>query len=105
MGVTAAVAAVAALGTSVYQGERSAKAQKRALGSQEKAQNESLAAAAAQERRADMEAKKANQKQPDIGSLLASEQGLTGGSSPLLTGTSGVTKDRTRLGQTSLLGG
>lgn len=106
MGIVAGIAAGAALGGSIYQGERQRKEQKRALRSQERAQSESLAAAAAQERRADMEAKAKNRKEPDVASLLATEQraSLTGTASTLLTGASGVTKDRLRLGQTSLLG-
>jgi uncharacterized protein HemX len=108
MAVVGAVAAVAALGYGIYAGEKSGRAQKQAVRKQEKAQKESAAAASAQQRRAEMESRKANARRPDTLSLLAREQksALSGPSATMLTGSSGATQASYKLGGgSSLLGG
>lgn len=108
MAVTGAIAAVAALGATVYQGERQASAQRSSLRAQGKAQRESATAAAAEQRRAEMEQRKANRKSPNVASLLAEErtQGWTGQGTTMLTGSQGIARagSSMKLGQTSMLG-
>lgn len=103
MAVTGAIAAVAGLGYGAYSGYEQSRAQKKSMKMQERVQQESVAAAAAQQRRADMELRKANQKRPNLEGLLSSERMASrqGPGATMLTGTSGATK----LGQTSMLGG
>lgn len=93
------------IGLQISQGQEAAKQQKRALQSQEKAQDEAKAAAIRQARENDMQLNKANQKSPDISALLLGEQARKSGpSSTLLTGSSGVDPSSLRLGRVSLLG-
>lgn len=105
-GAAAVMGGLAIAGT-VYQGEKQAGAQKRALRSQEQAQKESASKAMYAEKRAAMESAKANGKSPDTASLLAQEQkrALSGPSSTMLSGQSGVSRSAMKLGQSSLLGG
>lgn len=107
MAVVGAITAVAALGYGVYSGERGAQQQKQAVRKQEQAQKDNLASAAAAQRAADAEQRKANARKPDVTSLLASEQqqALSGPSSTMLTGSSGAARGSMKLGQTSMLGG
>ena len=61
-------------GHSMVQQRRQAKEQRRALDRQEKAQQEQLAQARTETRRAAMEERAANQKAPDIANLLSRAQ-------------------------------
>lgn len=98
-----AVAAVAAAGYGAYSGERAASAQRHSLINQKKAQGTAEAQAIDQQRKADMELRRANQKQPDVTALLASAQKPTKSQS-LLTGPSGVDASLLSLGRPKLLG-
>lgn len=102
MPVVTAIAAVGALGYGIYSGERGQQVQKKALRRQDEAQKQAVAAAGEQQRRADMEQRAAHMKQPDIGELLAFEQGFgdLGKSSQQTT----ADPSRIRLGKSDLLG-
>lgn len=106
MGYVGAAAALIGAAYGIYSGERSASAASEANRKQEKAQKESVAQAAAAQRRAMEEQRKATRKTPDMLSLMNdSAGGLTGPSSTMLTGSTGMSRAGTRLGSTSLLGG
>ncbi len=76
--VVGAAAAIGGTTYSVVQGEAAKSEQKKALGRQEKAQAQAVGVAATEQRRADEEQRRANRRTPDIGSLLAFEQGRAG---------------------------
>ena len=103
MAYAQAAIAVAGLVTSIVQGQRQATTQKHALKDQQTAQNDAAATAAAQSRRSQMEQAKANARQPDVPSLLSTEQqkALAGSSSTTLTGPAANAR---LLGGKSLLG-
>lgn len=86
MAITGAIATVAALGYGVYSGEQGRAAQRRGLRAQEASQNEAKQAALAQQVRDQQRLAQANQKQPEIDSLLAFEQQPSALSSSMLTG-------------------
>lgn len=96
----------ASLGASIYQGQSAAKAQRRALRSQEQAQREATSRAAAIQRRNEMESRRVNRRTPDIGRLLdtAGTRSRQGPGSTFLTGPRGVPASGMLLGGTSLLG-
>jgi len=85
--------------TSIYQSERAASTQRRA---QRQAQGNADRAAA----QADQDRNRANQRQPNADSILATARrgGQTGLRSTMLTGSAGVDPDSLRLGRSSLLG-
>jgi uncharacterized protein HemX len=68
------VSTVAGLGTSAWQGAEQKSAQRDSIRRQQAAQSQAESNAMAQQRRADEEQRKVNQKQPDLSSLLAFEQ-------------------------------
>ena len=105
MAVTGAITAVAALGYGIYAGEEQKSAQRKAVRKQEAAQKDASATAAAQQRRAEMDAKRARSRQPDVGSLLSNEMkgSLDGPSATMLSGGGG--RSAMKLGKTSMLGG
>lgn len=88
MAITGAVAAVAALGNSVYQGEQQRKQQIKALRSQEQAQKEATNNAMSQQRMSEEAMRKANRKTPDVNQILK-DQGIQGAST-MLTGPMGI---------------
>ena len=101
MGFTAAAIALGAgaLGSSVYQGQRSAAAQKRSLASQEQAQKEAVAMQQAQRRESEEAANKANRKTPDIATIMAQAmQPSTGGAASTML-SSGVNPSSLNLAQ------
>lgn len=99
MGVTAAIAAVASVGYSIYSGERAASAQGDA---QRKAQQNADKMASD----ADQANNRANQKKPDTAAILGAAQqaGKTGASGTMLTGPQGVDPNMLNLGKNTLLG-
>ncbi len=99
MGVTAAVAAVASVGYSIYSGERAADAQ-------QQAQSEARANAEKQATAADQANNKVNQKKPDTSAILsaAGQAGKSGESGTMLTGPAGVAANTLNLGKNTLLG-
>jgi len=88
MAISGAVAAVAALGNSIYQGERQQKQQKTALRQQEQAQREATNQAISQQRMSEEAMRKANRKTPDVNQILK-DQGIQGFST-MLTGPMGI---------------
>lgn len=107
MGVTAAVAAVASVGYSIYSGERAAEKQSEALSQQKQAQAEAKQTAQQQQKRSEMAQNAANRKQPDVAGIVqAAGQGSQGGASgTMLTGPTGVDPNALSLGKNTLLGG
>ena len=100
--LTAVVAGSAILGagTSYMQGKKAAKAQKRAIAANE-------ASAAKESQRAEEAYNKANQKMPDIASILAGNRAAStqGVGATFLTGAKGVAPGALPLGGSTLLGG
>jgi uncharacterized protein HemX len=101
MAVTGAIAAVAGLASATYSGYKQQEAAKEGMKQQERAQRESLAAAAMQQRKASLLERKANARKPNIESMLGDRRTSGGAGSMMFSGPSGATK----LGQTSTLGG
>ena len=80
--------ALAALaGATIYQGQKSASVQKKALAQQDEMQQQAQAAATRQERLNEDAQQRANRRKPDIGAMLASAQamGKQGAASTVLT--------------------
>lgn len=109
--ITAAaiVTAAATVGSTVIgavQGGKQADAQNKALKAQTQATGEAKAAALSTQRKADLAQNEANQKAPDIASILAraAKASKSGLGSTMLTGPSGVDAGSLSLGGTSLLG-
>ena len=102
MAITGSIAAVAALGSSVYQGEQQRKEQKEALRSQERGMREASDRAQQQQRMSEGAMNKANRKKPDVNQILR-DQGIVGAST-MLTGPMGVSTGG-NIQKNSLLGG
>jgi type II secretory pathway pseudopilin PulG len=105
--IATAAAAVGSTVMGAVQGGRQADAQEKALKSQKTAQGEAKAAALSTQRKADLAANEANQKTPDIASILAraAKASKSGLGSTMLTGPSGVDSGALNLGGgTTLLG-
>jgi hypothetical protein len=96
------VATIASIASSAYTLFSGAKADK----AQREAQNQARAAADAQASAAQQEFNRANQKRPDVSSILsAAEQASRGGeSSTMLTGPQGIAQNMLSLGKNTLLG-
>jgi hypothetical protein len=101
----AGAAILVSAGIQYYAGEKARAQQKQAMRNQTLASNDAAAAAAANMRKSDLEARRASQRSPDTAGLLQSEQqsALAGPSSTSLTGPNGAMV-RPKLGSTSLLG-
>jgi type II secretory pathway pseudopilin PulG len=99
MALTAAIASVATAGASIYQGQQSARAQRRAA-------NQATMQAEMQQSQAEREFNRANQKRPNIAALAARNRAMSGGGvgGTFLTGTMGAPTSSGMLGRTSLLG-
>lgn len=98
--------AAAGLGLGILQGEQQRKIARRNARDQERAQRQAQDRLAGERRLAAQREKRANQKQPEIASLLSREraQAKTGPGATLLSGTTGVGKDSLLLGRRTLLG-
>lgn len=103
----AAVATVAAVGASIYNGQQQKKSADRAADQAEKQANQQAAAAAKQADQAEQNMNRANQKTPDVGGILSASQqaGKAGASGTMLTGPQGVDPAALQLGKNTLLGG
>ena len=77
MGAAAIPLAVTSIGLGVYQQERQASAQRKAMAKQAKVQKQQLAQQQAEQRRATVEERKKNQKRPEIAELLAGAEQLS----------------------------
>ena len=98
-GAIIAGAAVAGTAYSIYSGERSAKAQR-------KAQADAKQAALKQEKLADQAVNAANKKAPNTNAMLdrAANIGKSGPAGTMLTGNTGVDYSKLNLGRNTLLG-
>lgn len=97
--IVMAVAAVASTAYSIYSGEKASSAQK-------KANAQAQTNAKKQAQLAEQDTNRANQKAPDIGALLSTnqQQSLSGQSGTMLTGAQGVDPNSLSLGKSTLLG-
>lgn len=93
-------------GASIAQSERQRRQQGRALRAQEQAQREATSRAAAERRRQETEQRRLRRRKPNVASLLGEEQRLSqrGAGATLLTGVTGINRQRATLGHSSLLG-
>ena len=104
--ITAATAAAAGTGYSIAAGEAGKKAQRQALGEQQRAQAEQAARAAIQQRRSEAAMAGAARREPDVSGIMAAAQETAGGpTSTMLTGPMGVSPQDLNLGRSTLLGG
>lgn len=94
--IAALAVSAAALGYGVYSGEKGRQTQRRAIRTQEAAQNEAKQAALAGQVRDQQRLAQANQKQPDVESLLSLEQQPSALSASMLTGGGGKKGGRNR---------
>lgn len=103
--IAAGVAAGSA-GYGIYSGQQQQGAQKKALASQNKAQQQAQANALSTERKSAVAEGEANQQTPNVAQILAraAKMGNTGLSSTMLTGPTGVDTSNLNLGKTTLLG-
>lgn len=101
MAITGSIAAAAAIGSSLYQGEQGRKQQKEAARAQDNAMKEAESRAQYQQKMSEEAMRKANRKTPNVNQILA-DQGiqprgtmLTG---PMGINTSGIGTRNTLLG-------
>lgn len=101
-----ALASVALVGGSVFQGQQQKQAARRSARAQEAAQREATSQAAAEVRRQGISERKLNRRRPNVLSLLSAERrsALTGPGATALTGSTGVGRGQFMLGRSSLLG-
>ena len=94
MGIAAAIWTLAATtaATTIYTGEKQASAQKKSLRRQREAQQTAETRQASQQKQSMMAEAKANQKKPNIASLLSKERlrSAQGPGSTMLTGAGGA---------------
>lgn len=106
--MTAALAGVVVAGLSLaygaYEGESGRAERSRARRRQGQAQARAERQAEGQQRRAEIEERRENQRLPDLASLLT-EEGNGGSLASLLSGPGGIDPSRLTLGRRSLLGG
>jgi len=100
MSYAAVVAAVAGVAVSYANGQEQKKAA-------ESSMNQAKANALKQEKQADQDANRLNQKKPDTAGILAaaSQAGKGGVAGTMLTGPQGVDPNALSLGKNTLLGG
>lgn len=103
--IAAGVAAGSA-GYSIYNGQQQEGQQKKALASQNKAQQQAQASALSTERQGAVAENAANQQKPNLSAILAraAQMGNNGISSTMLTGPAGVPGANLNLGKQTLLG-
>jgi uncharacterized protein HemX len=88
MAITGSIAAVAALGSSLYQGEQGRKQQKEAARAQEGAMREADNRAQYQQKMSEEAMRKANRKTPNVNQILADQSIQPRGT--MLTGPMGI---------------
>jgi hypothetical protein len=100
------IAAVVAVGYTVYNGERQAKMQEEQMQMQREANARNIEAQKKADKMADEANNKANSKRPDAGAMMAAaEQSANSGDmSTMLTGSQGVKPEDLMLGRKTLLG-
>lgn len=107
MAIATATAIMIAAGVAAASTAYSAYTQKEAAADQRDAQNKATAEAEKNAKLADEASNRANQRRPDVNSIMsAAGQAARGGASgTMLTGPQGAGADAASLGKTSLLGG
>ena len=107
MAITTAIATVASVGYSIYQGQKQQKRQEKQLKLQEEANREAKETAKKEADRADVEMNRANRKKADVAAISSKEDqaALSGPAGTMLTGIQGVDPDKLKLGGNTLLGG
>jgi len=104
--IAGATAAVGGTAYSIYNGQQQLGEQKKALASQNKAQQTAQAASLSTERKSAVAENAANQQTPNVAAILAraAKMGNNGLSSTMLTGPTGVSASNLNLGKQTLLG-
>lgn len=104
--ITAATALALSTAYTIYSGERAAKDQQEALQRQKEAQTQAENRAITQTQLSEQAQNKANQKVPDITSIMQNAQKAAAGgaSSTMLTGPGGIDTSSLQLGKSTLLG-
>ena len=107
MAITSAIAAVASVGYSIYQGQKQHKQQQKQLKLQEEANIEAKETAKKEADRADIEMNRANRKKAYVAAIQSKEDqsASSGPAGTMLTGVQGVDPDKLKLGGNPLLGG
>lgn len=101
-----AAAGLGSLGYGIAAGESGKKAQRQALGEQQRAQQEQAARAAIQQRRSEQAIAGAQRREPNVQAIMAgAQEAATGPTSTMLTGPMGVSPQDLNLGRSTLLGG
>ena len=103
-----AIGAAALIGTSIFQGQKQKRVEKRGLRRQEAAQRQATTRAAGEQRRSEQETRRRNRRGPNTQSILGGQQSAAQGgpAGTLLTGPGGVGRGSLTLGGGgSLLGG
>ena len=99
-------ASVGGLGYTIAAGEDAKRKQADALGKQERAQTQAVASAETQRQQSQQLVNRANQKKPDVSSIMqaAADSSKGGAAGTMLTGPTGVDPNSLALGKSSLLG-
>ena len=101
-----AAAGLGGLGYGIAAGESGKKAQRQALGEQQRAQAAEAARASMQQRRSEQAMAGAARREPNVQGIMAAAQETAGGpTSTMLTGPMGVSPQDLNLGRSTLLGG
>lgn len=96
----------AGVGYTIAAGEDAKRKQADALGKQERAQTQAVASAEKQSQQSQQLVNRANQKRPDVSSIMqaAADSSKGGAAGTMLTGPTGVDPNSLALGKSSLLG-
>ena len=103
---TGVAATAAGVGYTIASGEDAKRKQADALGKQERAQTQAVASAEKQSQQSQQLVNRANQKRPDVSSIMqaAADSSKGGAAGTMLTGPTGVDPNSLALGKSSLLG-
>ena len=103
---TGVAATAAGVGYTIASGEDAKRKQADALGRQQTAQTQAVASAEKQSQQSQQLVNRANQKRPDVSSIMqaAADSSKGGAAGTMLTGPTGVDPNALALGKSSLLG-
>ena len=106
LAIAATATSVAGLGYTIASGEDAKRKQADALGRQQTAQTQAVASAEKQSQQSQQLVNRANQKRPDVSSIMqaAADSSKGGAAGTMLTGPTGVDPNSLALGKSSLLG-
>jgi uncharacterized protein HemX len=104
--IVGATAAVGGTAYGVYAGQKNQATQKKALATQNQAQQQAEVNSLSTERKSEVAQNAANQQTPNVSAILAraATMGNTGLSSTMLTGPAGVSGSNLSLSKSTLLG-